>query len=101
MSAQEHACGTEQESDIGRSLCGLVAWWSLGRHVPITDLRIQLQPPPDRIPRRRQVGTRGQLLPVRIRFNMDGHLQGAAALHAPCPTSNLWTLSAWFYVVGG
>ena len=35
-----------------------------------------------RILRRRQVGTRGQFFPV-LRFNMDAHLQGAAALHAP------------------
>ena len=70
---------------IGRALCGLVAWWSLGCLVPITDSRIQPQPQPPlqlRIPRRRQVGTRGQFFPV-LRFNMDAHLQGAAALHAP------------------
>ena len=53
-------------------------------HVLITDLRIQpLCPRQLRASRTRlQVGTRGPFSPV-LRFNMDAHLQGAAALHAP------------------
>ena len=74
---------------IGREpfmrLGGLVG--SLGCLLPITDLRIQpLCPLQLRIPHSCKSArvTCGPFSPV-LRLNMDAHLQGSAALHAPLP----------------
>ena len=88
---QEHACGTEQEGDRQGAL--YVAWWLGGEpwmpcanHCftdPAPVAVAQAVPPPALHPAPPlQVGTRGPSSPV-LRFNLDAHLQGAAALHAP------------------